>query len=51
MTKGVADRERVVVTGQLSVTPGAKVHVENAELGQGGGPAGDPPRNGEGGKS
>jgi multidrug efflux system membrane fusion protein len=50
VTKGVADRERVVVTGQLSVTPGAKVHVENAEMGPSGAPAGDPPGNGRGGK-
>jgi len=30
VTKGVADGERVVVTGQLTLMPGAKVHVQEA---------------------
>jgi membrane fusion protein, multidrug efflux system len=30
VTKGVADGERVVVTGQLTLMPGAKVHVQDA---------------------
>lgn len=30
VTKGVADGERVVVTGQLTLMPGAKVHVQGA---------------------
>jgi hypothetical protein len=30
VTKGLADGERVVVTGQLTIQPGAKVRVEEA---------------------
>ena len=37
VTKGIADGEQVVVTGQLTIMPGAKVHV------QGTGPANAPP--------
>ena len=31
VTKGLADGERVVVTGQLTLMPGAKVHVQDAD--------------------
>jgi membrane fusion protein, multidrug efflux system len=41
VTKGVADGEQVIVTGQLTVAPGAKVRVQGAEPANGpGGPAG-----------
>jgi membrane fusion protein, multidrug efflux system len=41
VTKGVADGERVIVTGQLTVAPGAKVRVQGAEPANGPGvPAG-----------
>jgi len=36
VTKGVADGERVVVTGQLTLMPGAKVHVQDASAPTGG---------------
>lgn len=36
VTKGVADGERVVVTGQLTLMPGAKVHVQEAGAAPGG---------------
>ena len=36
VTKGVADGERVVVTGQLTLMPGAKVHVQDAGAASGG---------------
>ncbi len=39
VTKGVADGERVVVTGQLTLMPGAKVHVQEAGAPPGGAPA------------
>ncbi len=38
VTKGVADGERVVVTGQLTLMPGAKVHVQEAGAAPGGAP-------------
>ncbi len=38
VTKGVADGERVVVTGQLTLMPGAKVHVQDASAPAGGAP-------------
>jgi len=38
VTKGVADGERVVVTGQLTLMPGAKVHVQDAGAPTGGAP-------------
>ena len=47
VTKGVADGERVVVTGQLTIVPGAKVHVQEAGTPAGGAAPGatppDPP--------
>jgi multidrug efflux system membrane fusion protein len=35
VTKGLADGERVVVTGQLTVSPGAKVRLQQGASGQG----------------
>src|SRR5438445_1768098 len=45
VTKGVADGERVVVTGQLTVAPGGKVHVEEGAPANspGGAPGAAPP--------
>ena len=43
VTKGVADGERVVVTGQLTLMPGAKVHVQDASAPPGGAPGATSP--------
>jgi multidrug efflux system membrane fusion protein len=55
VTKGVAAGEQVVVTGQLTVAPGAKVRVQEAgpANGPGGASAGDaaPPKSSDSGKT
>jgi multidrug efflux system membrane fusion protein len=40
VTKGVSEGERVVMAGQLTLMPGAKVHVQEGGAPAGGGPAG-----------
>ena len=50
VAKGVAAGERVVVTGQLTVTPGVKIRVQPAAPGMPAGPGGQGPSSG-GGKS
>ena len=45
VTKGVADGEQVIVTGQLTVAPGGKVHVQEATPTQPPAPAGTEPGN------
>jgi membrane fusion protein, multidrug efflux system len=42
VTKGVADGEQVIVTGQLTVAPGAKVRVQGAEPANGPGSSAGP---------
>lgn len=45
VTKGLAEGERVVVTGQLTVQPGAKVHMQEAVPTTSPAPPGTPPSN------